>query len=189
MTLDEVIERYTKNAEYEHTHGNLQGCLEFRQLAQWLKDYKRLLEQEPSTWNLDDAREDFMYDVCNTLDFLPTNNEANRIIDSFDRVTSSIKQEPCEDAISRQAVKDTIYHECSGENLDIEFTKVLLLQRAIKALPPVTPQPKTAHWTLHNKGYFDESYVCSKCDGDSPFDYKYCPNCGIKMQEATKVES
>lgn len=48
MTLDEVIERYTNNAEYERTHGNLQGCLEFRQLAEWLKDYKRLLEQEPT---------------------------------------------------------------------------------------------------------------------------------------------
>lgn len=47
MTLDETIERYTRNAEYERTHGSLQGCLEFRQLAEWLKDYKRLLEQEP----------------------------------------------------------------------------------------------------------------------------------------------
>lgn len=49
MTLDEAIERYTSNAEYERTHGNLQGCLEFRLLAEWLKDYKRLLEQEPKT--------------------------------------------------------------------------------------------------------------------------------------------
>lgn len=62
MTLDEAIKRYTDNAEYERTHGNLQGCLEFRQLAEWLKDYKRLLEQESS-----DAisREDlliFLYD-------------------------------------------------------------------------------------------------------------------------------
>ena len=55
---------------------------------------KDRLEQEPNTWSLDDAREDFMYDVYNTLDFLPTNEEANQIIDSFDRVTSSIKQEP-----------------------------------------------------------------------------------------------
>jgi len=46
------------------------------------------------TWSLDDAREDFMSDVYNTLDFLPTNNEANRIIDSFDRVTSGLRQEP-----------------------------------------------------------------------------------------------
>lgn len=39
------------------------------------------------------AREDFMNDVYNTLDFLPTNNEANRIIDSFDRVTSGLEQQ------------------------------------------------------------------------------------------------
>jgi hypothetical protein len=55
---------------------------------------RKALEREPNTWNLDDAREDFMSDVYNTLDFLPTNDEANRIIDSFDRVTSGIKQEP-----------------------------------------------------------------------------------------------
>ena len=40
---------------------------------------------------LDDAREDFMSDVYNILDFLPTNNEANQIIDVFDRVTSGLK--------------------------------------------------------------------------------------------------
>ena len=49
MILNEAIERYTSNAEYERIHGNLQGCLDFRQLAEWLKDYKRLLEQEPKT--------------------------------------------------------------------------------------------------------------------------------------------
>lgn len=47
MTLDEAIKRYTSNAEYERTHGSLQGCLEFRQLAEWLRDYKRLKEQQP----------------------------------------------------------------------------------------------------------------------------------------------
>ena len=45
MTLDEAIERYTSNAEYERTHGSLQGCLEFRQLAEWLKELKQLREQ------------------------------------------------------------------------------------------------------------------------------------------------
>ena len=46
MKLDEPIERCTSNAEYERTHGNLQGFLEFKQLAKWLRDYKRLLERE-----------------------------------------------------------------------------------------------------------------------------------------------
>lgn len=52
----------------------------------------------------------------------------------------ALEKELCEDAISRKEVRDTIFRECSGENLDIDFAKVLLLQRAIKALPPVTPQ-------------------------------------------------
>lgn len=40
MKLDEAIERYKNNAEYERTHDNLQGCLEFRQLAKWLEELK-----------------------------------------------------------------------------------------------------------------------------------------------------
>ena len=40
IKLDEVIERFTSNAEFERTNGNLQGCLEFRQLAEWLKELK-----------------------------------------------------------------------------------------------------------------------------------------------------
>ena len=34
MTIDEAIKRFQSNAEYERTYGNLQGCLEFRQLAE-----------------------------------------------------------------------------------------------------------------------------------------------------------
>ena len=73
---------------YATTH---EEYIDYRQTLNKVMDW---LEQEPNTWSLDDAREDFMHDVYNTLDFLPTNEEANQIIDSFDRVTSSIKQEP-----------------------------------------------------------------------------------------------
>lgn len=45
MKIEEAIKRYSINAEYERTHGNLQGCLEFRQLADWLKELKQLREQ------------------------------------------------------------------------------------------------------------------------------------------------
>ena len=38
--LEEVIKRFTNNAEYERTHGNLQGCLDFKQLAEWLRELK-----------------------------------------------------------------------------------------------------------------------------------------------------
>ena len=45
MTIDEAIERYADNSEYESDHGNLQGCLEFKQLVKWLKELKQLREQ------------------------------------------------------------------------------------------------------------------------------------------------
>lgn len=44
MTIDESIQRYKNNSEYERTHGNLQGCLEFRQLAEWLEKYQKICE-------------------------------------------------------------------------------------------------------------------------------------------------
>ena len=42
MTLEEAVKRYTDNAEYERTHGNLQGCIEFKQLAEWLHKYQKI---------------------------------------------------------------------------------------------------------------------------------------------------
>lgn len=104
MTLDEAI-KHAEEVVEEHEKikrikaVTLEECNcaeEHRQLAEWLKDYKRLLEEQQGN-----------------------------------------------DAISRKKVIDTIYCECSCENLDIDFAKVLLLQRAIKALPPVTPKSET----------------------------------------------
>ncbi len=110
-----------------------------------LEAISKTLEQEPNTWSLDDAREDFMHDVYSTLDFLPTNDEANRIIDSFDMVTSGIKQEPCEDCISRRAVIGIINFENNwlydtqshNANTVIAFSG---LKSKVKALPSVNPQ-------------------------------------------------
>lgn len=45
MTLEEAIKRYTSNSFYEKSDGNLQGYLEFNQLAEWLKELKQLKEQ------------------------------------------------------------------------------------------------------------------------------------------------
>ena len=84
---------------YATTH---EEYIDYRQTLNKVMDW---LEQEPNTWSLDDAREDFIYDVSNTLDFLPTNDEANRIIDSFDRVTSNIRQEPVLDKIRAKIIE------------------------------------------------------------------------------------
>ena len=89
MTLTDAI-KHCEDVANDRC-GCAEDCVsEHRQLAECLKDYKRLLERE-----------------------------------SY------------EDVISRKKVIDTIYRECSGENLDIDFAKVLLLQRKIKSIPSV----------------------------------------------------
>ena len=49
MKIDEGIKRYTDNAEYERTHGNLQGRLDFKQLAEWLRELKAYREEEKTS--------------------------------------------------------------------------------------------------------------------------------------------
>lgn len=53
----------------------------------WDKEY------EWKETNFSDIRDDFASDVYETLSFLQTNSEANRIIDSFDRVVSELEDE------------------------------------------------------------------------------------------------
>lgn len=115
-----------------------------------------------------------------------------------DEIIKALEQEPCEDCISRQAVIDTIYHEFSGENLDIDFAKVLLIQRKIKALPSVNPQ-KIGHWVRWYEQKEHEWYTeniphckCSECskeyDPHSSQFINYCPNCNAMMVEPPESE-
>lgn len=96
-----------------------------------------------------------------------------------------------EDAISRQAVLAQI--NCWISSGEYRYTNATdYLRKRINYLSPVTPQPKMGHWIG------DGNYICSCCKRD-PLDFlepcgldggsyidtpmKYCPNCGVKMQE------
>ena len=35
MTIDEAIEKYKNQAEWEHSHNNMDYCEEYEQLAKW----------------------------------------------------------------------------------------------------------------------------------------------------------
>lgn len=176
MTLDEAIkheeEVMTENLEKTKSRNasdpiaiNCSECAEeHRQLAEWLKDYKRLLEQEP-----------------------------------------------CEDAISRQAVLEgkVIHQSCDGIEIINGYAVPV---EYIENLPPVTPQPKTGHWIVDGSVdcYLDKVRChCSECGKKKEFsaDYdhikhklsisyqysefieNYCSNCGAKMEkESNKIE-
>ena len=91
----------------------------------------------------------------------------------------ALEQEPCEDAISRQAVLDVTWEEPSYTDALNVLTEV---RDKVKALPPVNPQkPKTGHWI---PSHIPESILdeCSECGFScGAFTFNYCPNCGAKM--------
>lgn len=106
------------------------------------------------------------------------------------------EQEPCEDAISRQAVLDYI------DKMPSELTadgRRMIRRRTLEeyisdTLPPVKPQePKTGHWievideidSLGNKTWHHKCSICGNEDSGWG-NYKYCPNCGARMESEDK---
>lgn len=94
-----------------------------------------------------------------------------------DAVLKLLEQEPCEDAISRQAVIDALT-KTSGIRGDA--LKALYDLSPVKV---VTPQPKIGHWITLKDEYGDiHEAVCSCCDKNGNHKWTYCPNCGTRME-------
>ena len=92
---------------------------------------------------------------------------------------NALEQEPCEDAVSRQAVLEVI-RKCHYE----EWVKADI-GAPIEALPSVSPQPKTGRWIYTGDYITDGMLKCSECgfEHDVSERFSYCPMCGAKMQE------
>ena len=96
-----------------------------------------------------------------------------------------------EDAVSRQAVIDTIDKWVKSMHVltVLPANEVTPLFESVHELPPVTPQPKMGKWLIKMVGDYDHA-ICSVCGDDSFLSpewdalelYKYCPNCGTKME-------
>lgn len=107
----------------------------------------------------------------------------------------TLYQQPCKDAISREAVDEYITNLLSGYLYDEERTRLEDLTAYIWELPSVTPQPKIGHWILLDE-CSNSGYYCSEChkkvikEGWSKTvkKVKYCPNCGARMAESEDKE-
>lgn len=124
--------------------------------------------------------------------------------DALDMAIKALKQEPCEDCISRQAAIDvlrtcydteTVTYTNGNEYIDYDQALDLL-----NSLPTVQPEPSIplswiekpvihAHWVACEDEYEDE-YKCSACGGIQFFamtpqdeGWEYCPHCGAKMDK------
>lgn len=188
MTLDEAIKhaeevaeknerraesvrnRPISSADFYHEEESCSKCAdEHRQLAKWLIE----LKQYKDASNHPETVTEF----------------ADRCRECGAKYGKLLKQQPCTDAISRQALIDALVNatdiaERCG-TVDKEESKRYLSEfiRWIKGLPPVTPQQKVGHWID------DKCSVCGKGTEDliaSPEWYKdeepnFCPFCGVKL--------
>ena len=96
-------------------------------------------------------------------------------------------EQPCEDAISREAVDKYITELLSGYLYDEERERLEKLNAYLWELPSVTPSRRKGHWIQldYQRGKFE----CSECHTQGYVDtcmyepkWKYCPICGAEME-------
>lgn len=103
--------------------------------------------------------------------FLPREMEA------VDMAIRALEQQPSEDVISRQVVKEQMIKY--GFNApDMTVTEF------VESLPPVTPQQKVGKWIYTGDYITDGMLKCSECgfEHDVSERFVYCPNCGKRME-------
>ena len=103
-----------------------------------------------------------------------------------------VSQDPCEDAISRQAVLDAIkdYATMLWKMYNEPFNERAIMD-IVQDLPSVTPKPKTGHWEEYGNSWEDK-FKCSECGKEQPKILcgeriighwsDYCPHCGCRMK-------
>lgn len=93
------------------------------------------------------------------------------------------EQEPCEDAVSRQAVLDLFEDYCGVAH---NYAQVW---EDVENLPSVQPKAKTGRWETSVDRWGEEvttvnGYRCSECGEFNGFNDNYCPSCGADMRGA-----
>ncbi|MBR2555077.1 MAG: hypothetical protein IKE94_09480, partial [Aeriscardovia sp.] len=97
--------------------------------------------------------------------------DTDRIEDAVDMAIKALEQQPCEDAISRDAALEKMAdYVASGYADSVEDFEEY--SRIICQLPSVKPQePKMGHWKKIQSGDkdFPESIVCSRCGHENSY--------------------
>lgn len=129
-------------------------------------------------------------DVGHGKEILEAYDMAIEALERDSSVLERVKmQEPCDDAISRQAaigladeLKDDLPDDDRLSDMVMSHNEgILEYQTKLSLLPSVTPQPKVGEWLKNG-----ELCKCSNCHSNVLFSavklYKYCYRCGAKME-------
>lgn len=124
-----------------------------------------------------------------------TDSKNSNTYQFIDAAVKLFKQEPCEDAISRQDVWFKLTNGAyTGETIEQFIDRIA---KEIENTLPVIPIRKKGKWCKQTDGY-SNWYECSECGyGDegemeciSEYDVRtnYCPNCGAEMVDSQESE-
>lgn len=120
----------------------------------------------------------------------------NDIVQATSLGIKALEQQPCDDAISREAFIKR-YDEWMYSEYGKHCEKDALAIRVASSLSPATPSRRKGHWARQTDDYHDY-YECEYCGIAVGIDdiKHFCPNCGADMRgddaptilEATKGE-
>ena len=138
---------------------------------------------------------------CYFANLIPQAKEA------LNMAIKTLEPDPCEDAVSRQAVLNVIKEQeklasdrvrDTPSSLDnglhtwvnpaytrysTQLSERSQFKTMIQTMPPVNPQPKTGHWIKISPAGI---YECSECGQNVMTSdicaYKFCHGCGAKME-------
>jgi len=208
MTRDEAVRYFKRHIDLYCVEGI---CREAEEMA------IEVLEQEPcedaisrqavldcQRFIYDETGEELEVILAENVLNLPSVTQKSETVTEFaDRCRECgakygklLKQQPCEDAISRQAAIDAIYARYIGGKEAVDKAPasdhyaegIDEAVCAVEDLPSVTPQQKTGRWVKVHPLQADDvgAYMCSYCkvgDWNLKGTEKFCPNCGAKMEE------
>jgi len=181
MTREESIERLKMILEEATTDENAVCYVTFDD-AGALEMAIKALEQEPCE-TIKEIPKDYKYDT-ETKDFLVYRHmyTGHEIHIEKPVPRYRLDQQPCNDAISRQAAKLKVAR-VTWEDGDSCYDFHDKCVDCLDDVPPVTPQPETGHWinidATHSK--------CDRCGAifeiaSENGEANYCSNCGVKME-------
>lgn len=93
------------------------------------------------------------------------------------------------DSISREALRQAMYHEAMESDSDEQrwdsgcWIRYKMFERVIESIPSV--ERKNGTWideTFKPWGLVYHPYRCDQCGDHADCTYNYCPNCGADMR-------
>jgi hypothetical protein len=145
------------------------------------KAYQKLIDEKVDSGKLvgDGVRGEWKAET-------PLDEAYKDIIEALDMAIEALEQQPCDDAISREAVDKYIIKLMSGYLYEEERERLEEFSAYIWELPSVTPTRPKGRWLEQqdiHKHHYGWSF-CSECGAFlmSSDGANYCSCCGSKME-------